>query len=189
MVDNYFLKLAKARKTTYEFRDKKVKGVDINKILDAGRWAPSCSNFQPWHFIVIQDKNKISNLMKITSYGAFHTDPTLIIALIVKLECWEKGEYRCIKNNKITVDEVNLCVSMAALNMVLEAEDIGINSAILTPEKNSSSKILRLRKGDLIPIMVGFGYERKEAFQKKRERKQLKELVSYEFFEGVNLNE
>ena len=72
--DNFF-KLVKSRKTTYEFTDKKIKDADIKKILEAARWAPSCSNVQPWHFIVVKDKKRISDLMKLAFYGAFHSPP------------------------------------------------------------------------------------------------------------------
>jgi nitroreductase len=27
----------------------------VNKVLEAGRWAPSAGNCQPWHFVVITD--------------------------------------------------------------------------------------------------------------------------------------
>ncbi len=74
---------------------------------------------------------------------------------------------------------------MPALSMVFEAQELGINTAIITPEMDAISKLLKLRKGDSVPLVVAFGYEKKGAFQNKRERKPLKELVSYEtFLEG-----
>ena len=54
-----FLALAKARKTVYEFTEKKVSEADLGKILEAARWAPSANNIQPWHFIVVEDKETI----------------------------------------------------------------------------------------------------------------------------------
>lgn len=176
-----FLTLAKKRKTTYEFTDKKVKNSDIKKILEAGRWAPSCSNSQPWHFIVIKNKNRLEELMKIANYGDFHTDPALIIVLVLKSEYFG-GEHRCVKNEKLGIYESYLCTAMSAVSMVFEAQDTGIDSCLLTPEQNAVSKILKLKKGDIAPVMIGFGYEKKGAFQKKRERKELKELVSYEHY-------
>ena len=61
MVD--FLKIARTRKTTYEFLTKKVDEGHIIKIMEAGRWAPSCSNSQPWHFIVVKDKERIKKMI------------------------------------------------------------------------------------------------------------------------------
>ena len=36
----------------------------MNMILEAGRLAPSARNYQPWHFIVVQDRNTIDELVQ-----------------------------------------------------------------------------------------------------------------------------
>lgn len=180
MVD--FLKIARTRKTTYEFLTKKVDEGHIIKIMEAGRWAPSCSNSQPWHFIVVKDKERIKKMIDSASYGAFHTDPPLLIVFVLDSECWETSDHRCIKNDKLGTMEAYLCIAMPALSMVFEATSLGIQSCILTPEQNISSKILKLNKGDQVPIMIGLGYEKPGSFQKKRTRKELKDLTSYEYF-------
>ena len=62
-----FLELAKKRKTTFEFSNKQVSGKDILKLLEVARWVPSCTNSQPWHFIVIKnEKNKWLELIKLS---------------------------------------------------------------------------------------------------------------------------
>ena len=55
--DNYFLKLAKARKTTYEFNDKKVKEFSLKKIMEA-ETRTKRANIQPWHFYNCQRREK-----------------------------------------------------------------------------------------------------------------------------------
>ncbi len=44
------------RKSIRKYKQTLVPDEDIRKILDAGRWAPSANNTQPWSFIVIRDK-------------------------------------------------------------------------------------------------------------------------------------
>ena len=44
------------RKSIRRFKQAPVLDEDLNKILDAGRWAPSANNTQPWSFIVIKDR-------------------------------------------------------------------------------------------------------------------------------------
>jgi len=44
------------RKSIRKFMQTPVPDSDINKILDAGRLAPSANNTQPWSFVVIKDK-------------------------------------------------------------------------------------------------------------------------------------
>src|SRR3989344_1206897 len=81
-----FLTLTKARKTTYEFSEKEVSKRDIPAILEAARWAPSCGNSQPWHFIVVKNKKTIRQLVDTTHYvhaPFINPLPTAIIAFVL----------------------------------------------------------------------------------------------------------
>lgn len=186
ITNNYFLNLVKERKTTYEFNTKPVDIISINKILEAGRWAPSCNNTQPWHFVVIKDKATIKKLMMTATYGDFHIDPPLMIALILlKDQCPGEG-YSCFRGKVSNTNESFICVGMAGLNMVLEATDLKIDSCILTPTEETVKKILKVKDKDAVPLIIGLGYQKEKTFQKKRERKKLSEITSYEYFGGRN---
>ncbi len=50
------------RKSIRRFRQTAVPDEDINRILDAGRWAPSANNTQPWSFIVIKDPGMLADM-------------------------------------------------------------------------------------------------------------------------------
>ena len=52
----------KSRRSIRKFLDKPIKQGDLNKILNAARMAPSAGNMQPWHFIVIQDRETINQM-------------------------------------------------------------------------------------------------------------------------------
>lgn len=43
----------------------------IAKILEAGRWAPSAGNSQPWNFIVLMDGEVRRRVAEATTYGKF----------------------------------------------------------------------------------------------------------------------
>jgi nitroreductase len=179
-----FLSLAKSRKTTYEFSDKAVKDSDVRKILEAGRWAPSCSNSQPWHFVVIKNKKTISKLIDLCYYGDFHHDPNLVIAIVFCSHCWTHGKHVCAHGVERGRIDAYLCIGTSALSMCLEADELGVSSALLSPVMEKAADILKLKTGESVPVIVGLGYEKKGAPQKKRERKSLKDLVSYEYFGG-----
>lgn len=169
-----FLELAKKRKTTYEFSSKPVSDKNLNLILEAGRWAPSCSNLQPWHFIVIKDPKTINKLLSLCSFVAYHTNPPVIIALT--LEACDPKLKLCGKGK---IDDY-MSIAKPALNMVYQAETLGIDSCYLSPLPNESEKIIRTPKNVEIAILVGLGYEKPNAFQRKRVRKQLSEIVFHE---------
>ncbi len=50
------------RKSIRRFKQTTVPDEDIKKILDAGRWAPSANNTQPWSFIVIKDSRVLKSM-------------------------------------------------------------------------------------------------------------------------------
>ena len=56
-----------SRRSIHKFIDKPVKENDIVKMLESARRAPSGGNTQPWHFIVIRDREKIDQMEKIIS--------------------------------------------------------------------------------------------------------------------------
>lgn len=183
---NNFLDLAKSRKTTYEFSSKTVTENNLNKILEAGRWSPSCSNNQPWHFVVVKNKETIKKLMMTANYGDFHRDPPLIIALaLLKDKCLGEN-FSCHRGKETMIEDALLCIGSVAAHMTLEARDLGIDSCIVTPYQKDAKKILKIKEKDAVPLLIGFGYQNKDAFQKKRIRLPLSKIASYGYFGGKN---
>jgi nitroreductase len=55
-------KAIQERKSIRRFKQTPVPDEDVRMILDAGRWAPSANNTQPWSFIVIKDREILKNM-------------------------------------------------------------------------------------------------------------------------------
>jgi nitroreductase len=54
----------KERRSTGAYTDEKVSEEDIERLIEAARWAPSAGNIQPWAFVVVKDvetKQKLSD--------------------------------------------------------------------------------------------------------------------------------
>ncbi|MFA5271752.1 MAG: nitroreductase family protein [Candidatus Omnitrophota bacterium] len=52
------LKLIQSRRSIRRFKKWRISAKTIEKILEAGRWAPSGLNNQPWRFMVLDGNNK-----------------------------------------------------------------------------------------------------------------------------------
>ena len=63
------LSLIKTRRSVRKYRDQPISESDLKKILEAGRWAPSGANLQPWRFIVIQNKVLIKKIGEFCYFG------------------------------------------------------------------------------------------------------------------------
>lgn len=53
------------RQMVYRYRDDPVPDDDLNRILEAARWAPSGHNTQPWEFIVLRDEHPRDDVVDI----------------------------------------------------------------------------------------------------------------------------
>jgi len=60
-----FYEIIAKRRSVRKFKEKNVPKKVLLRILDAGRWAPSAGNTQPWHFIVVTDANIKRRLAKV----------------------------------------------------------------------------------------------------------------------------
>ena len=53
------LELMKFRRSIRSYKIEPVPDFMIDQILEAARWCQSCSNLQPWRFIVVKNKDLI----------------------------------------------------------------------------------------------------------------------------------
>ena len=51
-----FRELVKRRRSYWHFRADRVSEGDVERIIDAARYAPSAFNSQPWEFVVIREQ-------------------------------------------------------------------------------------------------------------------------------------
>ncbi|MHA1711882.1 MAG: nitroreductase family protein, partial [Candidatus Freyarchaeota archaeon] len=82
-MSNPVLEAIRNRRSCREFQDKEVDDDLIRTILEAGRWAPSGKNLQPWKFIVIKSENIKNDLAELTKYGKIIKNAPLIIAVFL----------------------------------------------------------------------------------------------------------
>lgn len=52
------LEVMRGRRSVLRFRPDPIPNEHLEKILEAGRWAPSYANTQPWKFIVVRDPER-----------------------------------------------------------------------------------------------------------------------------------
>lgn len=65
MHHNKIIEAIKERRSILKFKDEEVSKDSVDTILEAGRWAPSFANLQPWQFIVVRDKELQDQLHEI----------------------------------------------------------------------------------------------------------------------------
>jgi nitroreductase len=75
------LEAIKARRNVRRFTEQAVPRADLDRILEAGRLAPSAKNWQPWNFVLVTDREQLRRLSGVWQGGAHVADAAAAIAL------------------------------------------------------------------------------------------------------------
>lgn len=162
----------KGRRAVRRFREEPIPLEYLKKILEAGVWAPSGSNIQPWEFILVTDKENIEKI-KLISPGLFGNPQALIVLCINKK--------RAEKGGRLGENTALMDVSMAAQNMMLMAYSLGIGSCpIVSFNKTALKELLDVPEYVEPVLIISLGYP--EFWPKPPKRRSLKEVVHVEKF-------
>jgi len=148
---NEVLKAIRNRRTIRRFKPDPVEPLKLQMILEAGRWAPSFSNLQPWRFIIIRDLGLKIALDKAARESVLHLG--INEAPVVILVCVDRR-----------IDPLHAIEAGAAAtqNMTLAAHSVGLGAGWIgiwgTETETSIQKLLKLpetvRVVSLLPIGI-----------------------------------
>lgn len=71
MINNEVLRAIRGRRSVLRFEPTPVTDEEIEAVLEAGRWAPSFANSQPWTFVVVRDEETRGALGRLVERVAF----------------------------------------------------------------------------------------------------------------------
>ena len=165
-----FENVIRKRTAVRKFSDKKLEQVKLDKILEAGRLAPTAKNSQPFKIYVV---NSDEGLLKIDNasrcrYGA---KTVLIICGNVE-EAYHKGNY--------STYEMDCCI--VATHMMLEATNIGVDNIWI---ESFDETILREEfniPNDYVPVcLLPLGYKAADCpiNPLHEKRKNIEDIVEY----------
>lgn len=138
----------RSRRNTRQFADRAVGDGDLERILEAGRRAPSASNRQPWDFVVVTDRDNLARLATVWQ-GARHVAGSPATIVLV-LNDPESDRYRLI-------DQYDL--GQATMAMMLAAADLGIGTAhSAIGDQDACRQITGVPAGHYCAYMLALGY-------------------------------
>ena len=85
-----FLELALKRSSVRAYTTDPVPEDLLQKVLEAGRIAPSAANFQPWHFIVVRDPAIQRALGDAYAKTWFWQAPVIIVVCVEPARAWTR---------------------------------------------------------------------------------------------------
>ena len=175
-----FLELAQRRYSCRNYRPEPVPRQKIDYCLQATRLAPSSGNSQSWHFLVVDEAEKVeivANCLTDVANGInqFAAQAAAFVLLLEGAENLTSRVGGLCKNYEFT--QTNLGIAVAYL--CLAATDCGLGSCILGWfNERKLKKTLSIPTTKRVRMVVALGYPLTQEIPSK-ERKPLEELVDY----------
>jgi nitroreductase len=138
----------RSRRNVREFDERPVPREDLDRILDAGRRAPSARNTQPWDFVLVTEREKLVDLARVWR-GAWHVAKApAAIALVAPIVA--DGTRR---------DLLQYDLGHATMAMMLAAADLGIGTGHASVQDQELARtILGLPQDHFCAYLVSVGY-------------------------------
>jgi nitroreductase len=162
------LDLIKSRRSHRHFTSKPVPDDAIDRAIEAGRWAPSGLNNQPWSFAVVRRAETRKKLSTLTRYGSIIIGaPALICAFMDNSKSYDR-------------DKDCMAVGACIQNMLLSIHADGLGAVWLgeiLKSKGAVAEVLAAPKELELMAVVALGYP--ESRIEKGKRRAVEEIVFY----------
>lgn len=169
------LDIIKRRRSVRRFDGAAIPKEAMEQILEAGRWAPSGTNAQPWRFIVVTRKEKLAEISDFCYYKWFKSRHVGEAGAAIVI---------CADPHAGSQTYV-LDAAIAGTNMTLMATSLGIGSCWIGAfEEETLKKMMRIPENLKIIALIALGYEAGKASVPPR--LPLSGIVHYETYEDKN---
>jgi nitroreductase len=142
----------RSRRNVRSFKDDPLPPEALDRILEAGRRAPSSMNDQPWDFVLVTGRDRLRNLATVWRHGAHVAASAATVALVRPTPAHrEDGESTAFD------------LGQASMSMMIAAADLGIGSCHSAVGDQDLARELLGLPGDrecLILISLGFPADR-----------------------------
>jgi nitroreductase len=173
------LELIISRQSDRKYSDKPVEKEKLERIIEAGRMAPSACNAQPWKFIVITEPELIVNIAEAASarligMNMFVAQAAAMLVIVREKPNMSSKIGGTIKNKDYSLIDIGI----ASENICLQARAEGLGSCMIGWfDEKMLKKLLSIPRSKRVELIITLGYSLSEKREKRR--KPAKETVSY----------
>jgi nitroreductase len=150
------------RRAVRQFIDKPLPDEVLIRILQAGRWAGSAKNTQPWHFIVVRQRETLDSLATCGHYAGHLRGAAAAVVIVTESSRW-----------------AGIDSGRAAQNMMLAAWAEGVGSCVAALHDEECARfVLGVPQKRVVQFAISFGYPDPDAVPTIEGRPLEKVLVS-----------
>jgi len=138
----------RARRNVRQFTDQPVPDEALDRILEAGRRAPSASNWQPWDFVLVTDRAQLGELAKVWQ-GAAHVAAAAAAIAIVAPEPADDRQAAFLHYD----------LGQATYAMTVAAADLGVGTGhAAAADQDQARQVLGFPEGYFLAYLLSVGY-------------------------------
>lgn len=162
--------IIKNRYSVRNYKDTLPEKSILLEIMEAARMAPSAVNFQPWQFIIVQDKEILTKLYDCYDRSWFRTAPTVIVACADHSMSWKRPS-----DGK---DSADIDLAIAINNFTLKATELGLGSCwVCNFNVDQCSDLFQLPKNVEPIALIPLGYS--NCIRPDKKRRPMEEIVHF----------
>lgn len=151
-----------------QYQDKAVPSEIVHKVVEAGRLTGSSMNLQPWHFVVVQQRDALQKLGELAKTGPYTAQAAF--AVVVAFET----------SSRFGVSDASRAIQ--SMFLAAWAEGVGSNWAGFAGSFADVAKFLNIPDDLDVLAVLPFGYPAGNVGKGKKNRKPLGEVASSERF-------
>ncbi len=197
------IEMMRSRRSVRKFTDRQVSRVDIERLVEPARWAPSNHNRQGWKFVVFEDRAELDALSgriaavlgerlktvksipqaqadQLVEYATlFARAPVAILVMHKRCIALGRGHLAGVEHGDLVSGEP-LSAAMAVQNMLLSAHCMGLGACVLTAPLLAGEvwkNLDDLPAGFEPTCLVAIGYADGEPSAPKR--KPIEQIIEY----------
>ncbi|MEW5913727.1 MAG: nitroreductase [Thermodesulfobacteriota bacterium] len=160
------LELIQSRRSVRRYSGQPLSDQELQMVLEAGRWAPSGQNNQPWRFVVVEDPAVKDQIAPLTRYGKVIQGAAALICCFIH----RPSMYNEVKDHQ----SIGACLE----NMLLMAHGAGLGAVWLGEILKSAQQVRQvLGLGQELELMAVLALGHPGPGNPQSSRRPLSELV------------
>jgi nitroreductase len=168
-----FIKLVSTRQSVRRYSSEPVEAEYLEKCLEASRLAPSASNSQPWHFIVVTDEPLRTEVAKATfseviKFNRFTLQAPVMVVIVIERQGLLHRIAKTIKNKEWSLIDIGI----AAEHFCLQAAELGLGTCMLGWfDEKKLKQLLGISRDKTVALCISMGYSEQGYPLRKKTRK------------------
>jgi nitroreductase len=138
----------RARRNVRQYQDRPIPPEHLDRILEAGRRAPSAGNWQPWDFVVVTTRPGLEELSAVWR-GARHVAQSAATIAMVAPILQDDSQREWLPYD----------LGQATMNIMLAAVDLGVGSGhSAVQDQDLARRLLGLPDDHYLAYLIALGY-------------------------------